>query len=395
MTRAGIEQAYQEAGPLVHTLALRALGSVDEAEDVVRRVFASAAAGECSLDARDLMHDAAERITGDLERRVRAKLETLDHDVSAVEAVTDQAAVVAEADRILLRTSMERLDPDQREVLERAIVHGDPRHELALMMGVPEEVLQERLRDALLALYGGPRLGGDHVPVEALAARAVGARVADGRQAHISECRECRDVWRELHNLVGSVARMPATAPVLPPRDGLWDDLVAVIEAGEGVEPEVDWREEARRTAERAHRRRTMIMAAAVVLASLVAGLTVVVAQLLVEPDLGAKVSSASLLAPRDGGTAAGTATVRELGDGQVLVIDGPYAQPADSYLELWIVTPDGTRVSLGTMATSHHEVAIPGGVDAGPGAIVEITREPYDGDPLSSGDTVASGLLR
>lgn len=393
MPQDGLEQAYQEAGPLVHTLALRALGSVEEAEDLVRRVFAAAAVDGASLDTRDLLHDAAERITGDLERRVRAKLATLDDSDVPLEPVTDVAAVIAEADRILLRAALDRLDDSERELLERALVHGDPRFELALMLGVPEEELERRLRDTLLSLWPGERRGGEHVSPEALASRALGIRVVDGGMAHIAQCRECKDAWRSLNDLVGSVTRMQSSGPVLTPRQGLWSELRSAIEAGEGVEPELDWREEARRAAERAQRRRTMILAAAVVLSSLFVGLTVVVAELLVEPSAGTRLSRAVLVDPRVD-ERAGVATVTAMDDGDVLTVEGPYAEGVFWSLEVWVVDPAGDRVSVGTLQTTRAQFEVPDGMGAGVGWTVEISREPWDGEAGPSGDLIATGTL-
>ncbi|MDN4478001.1 anti-sigma factor domain-containing protein [Demequina lignilytica] len=395
MTQAAWEEAYRETGPLVHTLALRALGSVEEAEDVVRRVFAAAAASESPLEARLLLHDAADRITGDLERRVRAKLAALDDGDVGAEPVTDSRAVVAEADRILLRCSMETLSEDDRALLERAFVHGDPRYELAMMTGISEQELDERLRDAVLALWTGPRLEGEHAPVETLAMRAVRGRVADGHGAHLAGCKECKDVWRGLNDLVGAITRMPASAPVLAPRAGLWDELVAGIEAGEGAEPEPDWREEARLAAARAARRRTMLMTVAVVLSGLVAGLAVVVSQLLIEPDREMGVS-ASLTDPRERGVDAGRAWVEVQDDGaQVLVVEGRYSEYPDGYLEIW-VTVDGVDgpVSLGTLTSAHYSVLVPVSLGDLDGALVQISKEPWDGDATRTGEIVARGVL-
>lgn len=395
MTQAAWQEAYRETGPLVHTLALRALGSVEEAEDVVRRVFAAAAASESPLEARLLLHDAADRITGDLERRVRAKLETLEDGDVGAEPVTDSRAVVAEADRILLRSSMEALAGEDRTLLERAFVHGDPRFELAMMTGISEGELDRRLRDAVLALWTGPSLGGEHVPVESLAMRAVRGRVADGHGAHLAGCKECKDVWRGLNDLVGSITRMPASGPVLAPRAGLWDELVAAIEAGEGAEPEPDWREEAKAAAARAARRRTMLLTVAIVLAGLFAGLAVVASQLLLEPDRVTGVS-ASLTDPREGGEDAGRAWVELQDDGsQVLVIDGRYAEYPDGYLEIWItVVGAEAPVSLGTLTSSHYEVLVPSPLGELDGALVQISKEPWDGDPTRTGEIVARGRL-
>ncbi|MDN4475326.1 anti-sigma factor [Demequina sp. SYSU T00192] len=388
-----IEDAYRESGALVHTLALRALGSVEEAEDVVRRVFASAAAGG-SLEPRDLVNDAVDRITGDLERRVRAKLAALDDAALGTEGVTDERAVVAEADRILVRAALDRIDPDDRELLERALVHGVPRYELAMAAGLPEDALETRLRDALLALWPGPVPGEGHASVEGLASRALGIRIADGGQQHIASCRECRDAWRSLNDLVGSIARMPASAPMVAPRAGLWDEVREAVDAGP-PEPEPDWRDEARRDAARAHRRRTLVMSIALVAASVVAGLAVALSQVLVEPR-GDAVARTRLEDPRAGGSETGTAQLLAGTDGgEVIVVDGPYAEYPDAYLELWLIPVQGEPIALGQLTSGHYEVALPPSAPTAVGATVEISREPWDGDAGPSGDVIARGTLR
>ncbi len=392
MVEERVEEAYRESGPLVHTLALRALGSVEEAEDVVRRVFASAAAGG-SLASRDLLHDAADRITGDLERRVRAKLTALDDPDVGADAVTDERAVLAEADRILVRAALDRLEPASRDALTRALVDGVPRWELATSLGLSEPDLESLLRDALLALWPGPVPAEGHASAQGLASRALGIRVADGGQQHIAGCDGCRAAWRSLNDLVGTVTRLPATGPVVAPRAGLWDEVRTAVESGP-PEAEPDWRAEARADAARAQRRRTLVMTVAVVAASVFAGLAVVLGQMLIQPD-GPTLATATLVDPRGGSDETGHASLRAAGDGgEVLVLDGPYAEYPDGALEVWLIPAVGEPVPLGQLTSSHYEVEIPASVGSAVGAMLEISREPWDGDPGLNGEVVARGTF-
>ncbi|WP_062517037.1 anti-sigma factor domain-containing protein [Demequina gelatinilytica] len=385
-----VEDAYRESGALVHTLALRSLGSVEEAEDIVRRVFASAAASG-ALDSRELLHEAADRITGDLERRVRAKLVALDDAPTDGEAVTDASAVLAEADRILIAAALDGLEEDRRIVLQRALVEGEPRFELARCLEMPEDDLEVLLRDSLLALWTGPRPGEGHVPVESLASRALGIRIADGGREHIAQCRECKTAWRSLNDLVGAVTRMRVTGAVVPPRDGLWDEVRDAVDAGAPVE--VDWRAQARDDAARAQRRRTMVMGVAIVASSLLVALAVALGQAFMQDDRAA-IASATLEDPRSGADA-GQVWIEETSDGdQVLVIDGVYREYPDAYLEAWLVSGEVPPVSLGQVTSAHHEVALPAGLPSAVGARIEISREPWDGDPARTGDVIAAGDL-
>ncbi|WP_062383553.1 anti-sigma factor domain-containing protein [Demequina iriomotensis] len=386
-----VEDAYRESGALVHTLALRSLGSVDEAEDVVRRVFASAAAGG-SLASRDLLHDAADRITGDLERRVRAKLVALDDAPVGAEGVTDAAAVIAEADRILVGAALASLDDRAREALSRALTGGEPRFALARDLGLPEAALEALLRDSLLALWPGERPGDGHASLEGLASRALGIRIVDGGHEHIAGCRDCRDAWRSLNDLVGAVTRLSGETTVLPPRAGLWDSVREAVDAGAPA-PEPDWRAEAAEQAARAQRRRTMVMGVAIVASSLLVAVGIALSQMFLTGDRTA-VASGSLEDPRNAGAQVGEAWVETTPDGlEVVVIDGLYREYPDAYLEAWLVVGDAAPVSLGQVSSAHYEVAVP--VATAVGARLEISREPWDGDATQTGDVIAEGVLR
>ncbi|SEJ12870.1 anti-sigma factor domain-containing protein [Demequina mangrovi] len=390
-----VEDAYRESGALVHALALRSLGSVEEAEDIVRRVFASAAAGG-SLESRDLLHDAADRITGDLERRVRARLTTLDEMPLGADGVTDASEVLAEADRILVAAALDRVDAAERAALERAIVDGVPRFELARDLGMSEEDLEERLRDALVAIWPGQAPPEGHASLDGLAARALGIRVADGGRAHIAECRECRDAWRSLNNLVGTIARTGTQAPTVAPRESLWEEVreaVDAVDAGAPA-PESDWRTEARAQATAAQRRRTMLMGVAVVAASVFVALAVLVAQLAADGE-GAAIASAVLEDPRSGAGDVGQASIHVDADGtEVVVVEGVYAEYPDAYLELWLRTGDGEPVSLGQISTARYSVALPPEIASARGATLEVSREPWDGDAAQTGDVIARGTF-
>lgn len=403
MSHAALEDAFRESGALVYTLALRSLGSAEEAEDVLRRVMLAAAGSGSGADlgSRALVMDAATRITGDRERRARAKLALLDADDVGVDPVTDVDTVAAEAQRILLRAAVERLAPESRTLLERAFVHGDPRVELAHMTGKSVEEVDLLLADALVGIAGGPGLGEaqvgeEHVAALTLALAAVGGRGEAARidLAHVRQCGECKAAWRAMNDLVGDLTRLPAMGPPVHPRAGMWAELALAIDAGETVAPEADWRESARLEVERRVRKRTMVMSVAVVLAVLMAGLALYVGQLLMTP-VATAVAAATLEDPRTAGAPAGSAQVTAGDDGQfILAVEGPHGEYPDFYLELWVTLPGGEPQSLGPVRGARFEVEMPADLDSPVGVVVEVSREPWDGVSSRTGEVVAAGIL-
>ncbi|WP_344476344.1 anti-sigma factor, partial [Kineococcus aurantiacus] len=108
-------------------------------------------------------------------------------------------------------------------------------------------------------------------------------------------------------------------------------------------------------------------------------------------------VVSSTTLRPLTAGDAAasGTAQVTDE-DGAVhlhLALRG-VASPRDGYLEAWLLDADGGLVSLGALAGDEVTVALPGDVDLTRFDVVDVSREPLDGDPAHSADSVLRGTL-
>jgi Anti-sigma-K factor rskA len=149
-----------------------------------------------------------------------------------------------------------------------------------------------------------------------------------------------------------------------------------------------------RRTRRRAARRRPVVwlsVAAAVLL--------VVVAATLLSRDGRDDdvVASAELEQLVETGTA--EATLVRLDDGQYrldLEVDG--VEPDGGFLELWLLGPgDGTDdlrlISLGVVNQSG-SYPLPAGLELSAFPIVDISTEPFDGDPSHSGNSLLRGEL-
>lgn len=100
-------------------------------------------------------------------------------------------------------------------------------------------------------------------------------------------------------------------------------------------------------------------------------------------------------LQPLKSYTASGRALVEELPDGtRQLVVQLSEGQ-ISGYREVWVISPDLSKlVSLGVLDGEPGVFAIPAGLDLAQYPIVDVSNEPFDGNPAHSSDSIARGEL-
>ncbi|WP_432491865.1 anti-sigma factor [Kineococcus gypseus] len=109
----------------------------------------------------------------------------------------------------------------------------------------------------------------------------------------------------------------------------------------------------------------------------------------------GAAVLASGALEPLDGGPASGAVTVAAVDGHRRLEVDvRDVSAPGDGVLEVWLLDADGGLLSLGTLTGERLQVALPESVDLARFAVVDVSREPLDGDPGHSSDSVLRGEL-
>ncbi|MDN3483096.1 anti-sigma factor [Arthrobacter sp. APC 3897] len=90
-----------------------------------------------------------------------------------------------------------------------------------------------------------------------------------------------------------------------------------------------------------------------------------------------------------------GSAVVDELPDGERELVVTSSSDAARGYREVWLLAPDATSmVSLGTMEGTEGHFVLPQDLDLSKYPVVDISDEPYDGDPAHSGDSILRGQL-
>lgn len=256
-----------------------------------------------------------------------------------------------------------------------------------------------------------------HTDPDVLALAALGEPVAADDRAHLVACPDCA---RELAALAtaAAVGRSGAGVRGVAASDAVWQRVRDELELDPGLSPGAaeplpdprggpvavpDAAPDAGRAAgpgagpdgaRPGRGRRTGLLVAAA--AGLVVGGTVgaLVVAGAVRDDGETVVAEASLQA-LPGWTAAGEATVEEDADGRRTLVLRLEGDEADGFREVWLLDRDVTGlVSLGVLDGDEGRFAIPPGLDLAEFPVVDISAEPFDGDPAHSGDSILRGEL-
>jgi Anti-sigma-K factor rskA len=250
-----------------------------------------------------------------------------------------------------------------------------------------------------------------HCDPEVLALRALGEPAGSpAEDAHLAACGACRSELDELRAVVATGrATTPSDRPVAPPEQ-VWSRITAELgEAGAvrapapGLAPAAppDAAPDAGPRSRRipAQRRWRVPALAAAALGGVVAGVagSLLVARDGPAPDSGTEpaVVAQAPLDPLPDRAGTGTARVEQAGQGRRLVVDTAGLDAAAGFYEVWLLdAATGRMVSLGVLSGSTGAYALPPGLELGDYPLVDVSLEPYDGDPAHSGDSHLRGEL-
>ena len=270
-----------------------------------------------------------------------------------------------------------------------------------------------------------------HYDPDVLALRALGEDVGPAEaDAHLAECAQCRAELEELRHVVRTArSGNPEDVPQAPP-DHVWEGIRAelglpetlVPSTGDApVTPAVRPGEPATRAPEEVadeptgapgtdelaaarHRRlrrlpAAPLLAAAAAVGAVAGGLGVWALTDGSADQPAPEIVATTPLEPLPTWDVEGTASVEVAADGsRLLVVEVPGAGTgaADGYHEVWLLDPDVTQlVSLGVLAGDSGTFAIPAGLELDDLPVVDVSLEPFDGDPAHSGDSVVRGTLQ
>ncbi len=161
MFEAGDEQAlalaYERWGGLVHGIAVRALGSVADAEDVTQQVFVSAWTGRAGYRAGAgplpawLVGITRHRIADAFARRKRDERERL-AVASMAEPHARPTSATGPEDRLVLLDELARIGEPQRGIMELAFFHDLTHEQIAARTGLPLGTVKSHIRRTLVRL---------------------------------------------------------------------------------------------------------------------------------------------------------------------------------------------------------------------------------------------------
>ena len=237
-----------------------------------------------------------------------------------------------------------------------------------------------------------------HIDPDLLALLALGEHVGSpDDRAHLRDCEVCR---AELNNLehTAVVARSTLDAgELLDPPDRVWSRISEELALAEDVSlnlAQVTALESRRSLRSRRPRRWTMPIAAAAALVLVLGGVGATWFALRPAP---ATVLASAALDAFPGWTGSTGEAVVEQQPGGARVIQVSLKTPGDGsgYREVWLITSDASElVSLGVVRGTAGTFTVPDGLDLSRYDLVDISSEPFDGDPAHSGDSILRGQL-
>jgi hypothetical protein len=202
---------------------------------------------------------------------------------------------------------------------------------------------------------------------------------------------------RYVAELVGSLSDEDFLLDELPP--DLWDRIDAAAGPTAAATPEpgpgADRSVSAPRPAPVPGRRRwvPLLVAAVVIAVAVIAGAFVRTAS---SPEgevaARARLTSEGLARTSD---LVGEAELVDVAGRQEIDLDLP-GLPADpdAFFEVWLLAPDGTRLQSLGATDGRGRYLVPAGIDPRQYPVVDVSREPPDGNPAHSGDSLVRGVL-
>ena len=256
-----------------------------------------------------------------------------------------------------------------------------------------------------------------HVDPDVLALLALGEDVASPEErSHVADCASCQAELAKLRRTATVGRSALGAGELLPAPERVWSRIAEELELQDralpGAEAPAPTPPEAataavptrspsagvassRAAGSRPRWRWTMALAAVAVVLLVVGG-GVAVWQLL-RPGPAAILATAELDPFPGWSGAGGTAELEETRAGarQVQVtLEAPGGE--DGYREVWLITSDATElVSLGVLDGTSGTFSVPTGIDTSRYDLVDISEEPFDGDPSHSGDSIVRGKLQ
>ena len=219
-----------------------------------------------------------------------------------------------------------------------------------------------------------------HCEPQTLSLIALGEEPSAEDALHLVTCDTCRRDWESMRATV-EVARDLDDDELLTPPDHVWAAIAEEISADSGTIVPM-----------RSRRRVAPWIALAAAVGVVLGGVVGASLMRSTPPEIVASVA----LEPLADYSTTGTATVEIVDGTEMLAVDVSGLPSTDGYFEVWLLAPDASSmIALGTLGAGESTVLpLPAGVSLADYPVVDISAEPYDGDPAHSTDSVVRGTL-
>ncbi|WP_084039048.1 RNA polymerase sigma factor [Demequina sp. NBRC 110053] len=149
-----LEELYRDLSPLVYSMAVRALGSTADAEDVTQQTFVSAWRSREGFDP-----DKGELrgwVVGIARRRIADALESRTRERRRLQAVADVAPAEEsgpdDAESVLLAYEVNALGDPRRTIVALAYFEGATHEQISERLNMPLGTVKSHIRRALITL---------------------------------------------------------------------------------------------------------------------------------------------------------------------------------------------------------------------------------------------------
>ena len=222
-----------------------------------------------------------------------------------------------------------------------------------------------------------------HCDPQTLSLIAIGEEPSAEEAVHLVTCDECRREWESLR-AVADVARDLDDDELTAPPAHVWaaiSEEIAETPADAGNVVPL-----------RAKRGFAPWIAVAAAVGLVLGGVGGAMLMRSSPPEVVASVP----LEPLADYTATGNAAVEVVDGTEVLSVDVSDLPATDGYFEVWLLAPDASSmIALGTLGPGETAtLPLPAGISLADYPVVDISVEPYDGDPTHSTDSVVRGTL-
>lgn len=250
-----------------------------------------------------------------------------------------------------------------------------------------------------------------HCDPEVLALRALGEDAGTPEDdAHLARCDTCRT---QLDSLAATVQIGRQTEPLESPSPHVWAAIQSELGLGAAKTPAAPQPEPDPHPVPtpppstplrppRAERRRRRVgpLLAAAALVGVVTGVgATIAAQRVIDEFRNTAVIGVTPLDPLPDWRAQGDAELVRESDGtrelriDLAVEESPTTEPG--FREVWLIDRQVSKlVLLGPLTGNSGTFAVPDGLELSEYPVVDVSFEPYDGQPAHSGESIARGIL-